>query len=257
MSTDTPRGDSLSELDREQLIQEWRDWEPSEEMKRETAVQHRRELEDERLSTFIFDAGTSERVTLRQFEVKYGTDEFSDELVEAARNKGLYSKRTASRIKSMHAKLSQVKAEPISEAKQSRKAPRSPKPKKPLIDQFIKMRYGFVDRVKKAECHHNPTALLMILLKHRSWPGKMDKHHTFTHWYLKKKLIVASRSIQSLAEELGTCERTVRKYLKQLEQNDDIRIEKGEKFGSRRENVYILGKVSLDGKENFYHTLPQ
>ena len=83
----------------------------------------------------------------------------------------------------------------------------------------------------------------------------MDKHHTFTHWYKKKGLIVASRSIASLAEELGTSERTVRKYLRMLEENGDIETVKGEKFASQRENVYVLGKVDDNGNEVLNYTV--
>ena len=83
----------------------------------------------------------------------------------------------------------------------------------------------------------------------------MDKHHTYTYWYMQKGLIVASRSIVSLAEELGTSERTVRKYLRMLEENGDIETVKGEKFASQRENVYVLGKVDDNGKEVLNYTV--
>ncbi len=119
------------------------------------------------------------------------------------------------------------------------------------------MDYEFVERVKGSSCHHNPTALLMILMKHRSFPGKLDKHHTYTYWYQEKKLIVASRGIKALADELGTSEKTIRNYLKRLEQNGDIEIQKGEKYGSQRENVYVLGYVDDEGNEILYHLDPK
>ena len=214
-----------------------------------------RQLRQEDLGTMVYDAGSGKRMTLRQFENKYGTEEFSREIVDASRKKALYSKETAGKIKGMHAKLMQPAAAPVTKPKPDSKPTDQIKPKKTIQEQFIPMKYGFVDKVKDADCHHNPTALLMILLKHRSWPGKMDKHRTYAYWYGEKGLIVASRSIGSLAEELGTCERTVRKYLRQLEDNGDIETVKGEKHGSSRENVYVLGKVDKSGNESMYHTL--
>ena len=246
-----------TDKERQELIDEWVNWEPPEEMIRENAEQHHRELMEEHLNTRVYDTGSGKKMTLRQFEKFYGTDEYSEELVEAARNKTLYSKETAGNIKRMYAGLTQTQATPTLKPKPDSKKIEPSKPKKASRKQFIQMEYGFVDKVKDADCHHNPTALLMILLKHRTWKGKMDKHHTYTYWYEEKGLIVASRGVESLAEELGTCERTVRKYLKQLADIGDIEIKKGEKFGSHRENVYVLGTVDKDGNEFLRHTMPK
>ena len=223
------------------------DWEES--MKEE----YEQKIEEWR-NTKIYDAGSGKKITVKQFEEFYGTDEFSKELVDAANNRTQYSRETAGKIKSLHAKMIRPKASPVQKVKPAWKPPAHHKPKRSLQDQFIPMQYGFVERVKDADCHHNPTALLMILLKHRSWPGKYDKHHTYTYWYEKRKLIVASRSITKLAEELGASERTVRNYLRQLEGNGDIETMKGEKFASQRENVYVLGRIDENGNEILYHT---
>lgn len=230
-------------------------WEPSEELERETMEKHYKEVMEEYKNTLVFDAGSGEKMTVRQFEKFYGTDAYSKELVQAANINGLYSKETAGKIKRMYSQLMQPKVIPIAKSKVEKKPPVQPKPQKAIQEQFIPMRFCFVEKVKNADCHHNPTALLMILLKHRTWENKMDKHHTYTHWYKKKGLIVASRSIASLAEELGTSERTVRKYLRMLEKNGDIETVKGEKFASQRENVYVLGKVDANGNEVLNYTV--
>ena len=93
------------------------------------------------------------------------------------------------------------------------------------------------------------------LEKRPGWKAKRDclvKEFQFKSF---RDTIVFVNRIASLADELGTCERTVRKYLRQLEDNGDIETVKGEKFGSQRENVYILGKVESDGTEVLYHTV--
>ena len=225
----------------------WEDWEEHAKAEYELVI-------EEWNNTLIFDAGSGKKITVKQFEKFYGTDEFSKELVDAANNRTQYSRETAGKIKSLHAKLTRPQASPVGKVKPPWKPPAHHKPKRSSQDQFIAMPYCFVEKVKDAGCHHNPTALLMILLKHRSWPGKYDKHHTYTYWYEKRKLIVASRSITSLAEELGASERTVRNYLRMLEQNGDIETMKGEKFASQRENVYVLGRIDENGNEILYHT---
>jgi hypothetical protein len=234
---------------------DWMDWKPSKELERETMEKHYRKVIEENKNTLVFDAGSGEKMTVRQFEKFYGTDEYSKELIQAANINALYSKETAGKIKGMYSRLMQPKAIPITKSKVEQKPPVQTKPQKGIQEQFIPVRLCFVEKVKNADCHHNPTALLMILLKHRTWQGKMDKHHTFTYWYKKKGLIVASRSIASLAEELGTSERTVRKYLRMLEENGDIETVKGEKFASQRENVYVLGKVDDNGNEVLKYTV--
>jgi DNA-binding phage protein len=197
----------------------WEPQEATEEEVRQLMQQAMKEANEEYLATIVYDAGSGKRMPLRQFEKKYGTDEFSKELVHAAEIRAQYSRETAGKIKSLHAKLMRPDKPPTPRAKPESKPAIQTKPGKAIQDQFIPVPYRFVDKVKGAGCHHNPTALLMILLKHRTWKGKMDKHHTYTYWYRQKGLIVASRSMASLAEELGTCERTVRKYLRQLEEN--------------------------------------
>lgn len=214
--------------------------------------QHLKELKDKRDSTIIYDAGSGERMTVRQFEKLYGTEEFTDVLVKAAEAKDQYSKETAIEIKKRYKQITDSKVIPI--AKERLPVQRSDHHKGPIMtqEQFVPMRYGFIEKAKGAKCHQNPTALLMILLKHRSWTGKMDKHHTYTHWYKEKKLIVASRSIESLADELGVSEKTVRRFLNELVQSGDIKKIKGKNDGYKRENIYVLGEICEAGDEIIY-----
>lgn len=233
----------------------WEPREPTEEETRELMREAYRDAVNEHLATIVYDAGSGQRMPLRQFEKKYGTDEFSKELVDAARKRAKYSMETAVKIKKLHAKLHQPDKPP---APQPRTKPESKpagqaKKSKSIQEQFIPVPYRFVEKVKDAGCHHNPTALLMILLKHRTWKGKFDKHHTYDYWYQKKGLIVASRSVEQLAHDVGVSEKTIRRWLNDLEKNGDIEKIKGTGDGYKRENIYVLGEVNEDGTETLYY----
>ncbi len=230
------------------------DWMPDDwEAQRDRAVKR---IFEEWRNTIIFDAGSGKKITVGQFEEFYGTDEFSKELVDAANKNNLYSKETAGKIKALYSKLSQPKESPAPTSPASKpdsKPHAQRKQKRGIQGQFIPMPYGFVDKVKVSNCQHNPTVLLMVLLKHRTWPGKFDKHHTFTHWYQEKNLIVASRSIEQLSQEVGVSDKTIRRWLNELEKNGDIEKVKGTGNGYKRENVYVLGEVNEDGTEILYY----
>jgi hypothetical protein len=103
--------------------------------------------------------------------------------------------------------------------------------------------------MKRTDCHRNPTGLLLILLLHRSWRGKKDKHKTWYHWHQERKLIVASISKTKLAELIGVSLSTIYRYTNRLVENGDIRIEI-----ENGENVYVLGYIDDEGKEVFYYT---
>ncbi|MCB2168157.1 MAG: helix-turn-helix domain-containing protein [Deltaproteobacteria bacterium] len=231
---------------------EWEPWQPTPEDEARMMEQHLKEMEDKRDSTIIFDAGSREKMTVRQFEKFYGTEEFTDELINAAKAKEQYSKETAIAIKKRYQKLSKSKVIPIAQKTINVPQPEKPKVAKKEKEQFVPMRYGFIEKARDAKCHQNPTALLMVLLKHRTWPGKMDKHHTYTHWYKKKRKIVASRSVSALAEDLGVSEKSVRRFINELVKNGDIEKAKGFGKGYQRDNIYILGEVDENGNETLY-----
>lgn len=113
---------------------------------------------------------------------------------------------------------------------------------------FAKVDSKIADNMKRSNCHRNPTGLLLILLLNRSWPGKKDKHKTWSRWYQERKLIVASISKTKLAELMGVSLSSIYRYTNQLVSNGDIRIEI-----ENGENVYVLGFIDADGKEVFFY----
>lgn len=118
--------------------------------------------------------------------------------------------------------------------------------------QFAKVDARISMNMKTSKCHHNSTGLLIILLKHRSWNSKKDKHETWDYWYQIEKKIVASVGYEKLMSELGVSYSNIRRYLNKLEDNGDIKREL-----EGRENVFVLGEVDEDGNEILYYTQPK
>jgi hypothetical protein len=114
---------------------------------------------------------------------------------------------------------------------------------------FAKVDAKITENMKRSGCHRNPTGLLLILLMHRSWRGKKDKHNTWYRWHQERKLIVASISKTKLAELMGVSLSSIYRYTSRLVENGDIRVEI-----ENGENVYVLGYIDDEGKEVFYYT---
>jgi hypothetical protein len=114
---------------------------------------------------------------------------------------------------------------------------------------FAKVDAKITENMKRSDCHRNSTGLLLILLMHRSWRGKKDKHKTWYRWHQERKLIVASISKTKLAELMGVSLSSIYRYTNRLVENGDIRVEI-----ENGENVYVLGYIDNDGKEVFYYT---
>ena len=112
--------------------------------------------------------------------------------------------------------------------------------KKAIRDMLFK-------RARGSRALQNATTLLLYLIQHSAWQGKRDKHKTYDHWYGKKKKIVASRSQEQIAADLGVSVRSVQRWLDLLEKDKLIRRE-----NEGRENVYILGVVARDEEHYFY-----
>lgn len=129
--------------------------EPTEDELNELHEQHMKELENERQAKIIFDAGSGKRMTLSAFKRFYGTTEFSDELIEAAKRREQYSKETAIKIKRLYDKKATVRNEVIKPKKDPPKQPEQPIKPKTKQDQFLKVPYRFLDKVKNSRCHRN------------------------------------------------------------------------------------------------------
>jgi hypothetical protein len=103
------------------------------------------------------------------------------------------------------------------------------------------------NKSRESKSLQNSTTLLIYLIQHSAWEGKNDKHDTYENWYLEKRKIVASRSQEQMAADLGVSVRTIQRWLDELERDKLI-----ERDIEGRENVYILGKVKGD-KEFFFY----
>jgi hypothetical protein len=103
------------------------------------------------------------------------------------------------------------------------------------------------NRSRESRSLQNPTTLLLYLVQHSAWDGKVDKHRTYKHWYEEKRLIVATRSQEQMAKDLGVCVRTVQRWLDELEEDYLI-----QRTVEGRENIYVLGKVGGSHEVYFY-----
>jgi len=126
-----------------------------------------------------------------------------------------------------------------------KEAPTEPKEQ----EWFAKVDAKITENMKRSDCHRTTTGLLLVLLMHRSWRGKKDKHRTWYHWHEERKLIVSSVSKRKLAELMGVSLSTIYRHTNRLIENGDIRVEI-----ENGENVYVLGYVDDEGKEVFYYT---
>ena len=119
---------------------------------------------------------------------------------------------------------------------------------------YIMKKAGVYNRARKSKSLQNPSTLLDYLLQHKPWKNekgeyKKDKHKTYTYWYLERKLIVASRSVEQMAVDLGVSESTIKRWVNALEKDGIIK-----KIKVGLENVYVLGKVINENDELYFYS---
>jgi len=122
-----------------------------------------------------------------------------------------------------------------------------------IIDKdrnFNKISGGVLNMTRIANSLKNPTTLLIYLLQWKGYKkedGEYKKGIT-GKWY-KKNFIISSQSEEQAAVDLDVSERTIRRWLKALEADRIIVIEK-----HGLQNVYVLGIVrKSDGKEQYFY----
>ena len=119
---------------------------------------------------------------------------------------------------------------------------------------FITKKAGVYNTARKAKSLKNPSTLLDYLLQYKAWKNdetgeyKKDKHNTYTYWYVERKLVVASRSVEQMAVDLGVSESTIKRWANALVRDGIIK-----KIKVGLENVYVLGKV-VNGEELYFYT---
>jgi hypothetical protein len=112
-------------------------------------------------------------------------------------------------------------------------------------DHFRKVKPGLLNMAGKS--FRNPLALLIYLLEHSPFVDKTDKYNTWGYWYVKRGLIVVSVGEEKMAVDLGVDERTIKRWVKQLNRDGVIIT-----FKSGLENLYILGVVQDNVEKHFY-----
>ena len=229
----------------------------------ESLIDYCEEWHSAHLTAIVTDPGSGQKISVGDFERKYSNPDWTKTVIDAVDHKGFVDPETFKAIKAKHNDLEGaadvVKApksspEPVP-ATQPEAPPAEPKQNKsgkPKDEHpFVKVHHLFVDKLQSSDCHKNPTATMLYLLKHKGFEGKGDKHNTGSNWYLKKKLIVASVGQARMMRELGIDKSTVKRHLQKLKDNGDITSCK-----ENRENVYILGYVDDGGVEHYYHDNP-
>lgn len=149
--------------------------------------------------------------------------------------------------------------DPVSQALEYFKGNIDEKPQmqEEIDKQFMKLGYdSFFGNGELMSKLANKTALYLILMKNKiDWP-KNEKLNLYQDYFVQRKKIVASLSRLELARMLGCSPRTVSYWLRQLEKDDLIKIERihCDEDDDRRHkyNVYILGEVMNDGSHRFY-----
>jgi len=115
------------------------------------------------------------------------------------------------------------------------------------VKSFFTLQPGLVNKAISCPSLKNKTTLLLYLIHHRSWKGKKDKHNTYDYWWREKHLVVASRSRDQIALDLGMCEKVISKWIRELIRDGLIK-----KFTVGRENIYAVGRV-VAGKEVLFY----
>jgi predicted transcriptional regulator len=106
-----------------------------------------------------------------------------------------------------------------------------------------------LDSIRNSLVLKGPLALLFYLIRNKAFPMQSDntKHKIKEVWYDQKGKIVASRSVERMATDLGVHRATIIRWLDDLVSEDLIRKEK-----EFRENVYVLGEIKNKKEIYFY-----
>lgn len=120
-------------------------------------------------------------------------------------------------------------------------------PKKYDNERYANIKAGIFNAARDKGSLKNPSTLLIYLIQEKPWDGKKDKHKTWDHWYNEKKLIVATRSVDQMAADLGVHRGTITRWSAALEK-DGLIIKRKEGL----ETIYILGEV-INGKERYFY----
>jgi hypothetical protein len=132
-----------------------------------------------------------------------------------------------------------------------------PDKKYPIEEQFYALGYeSFFGNEVLVSKLANKTMLYLILRKNKVDWAKNEKLNLYQDYFISQKKIVASISRLQLSRMLDCSPRTISYWLRQLEKDGLIEIERVhcDEDDDRRHkyNVYILGEVVKDGSHKFY-----
>jgi len=207
----------------------------------------------------MYDWGAGEVSNEHDIRQKYGS-----RYVNAIWDCELHAKRVPKRmISDLHriheGKKPYRKTADNRTAQQERKKGRQPidwgavEKKQDLEPTFYKSEHystvsaGMINTARECKVLRNPTSLLFYILQHKPWEGKKDKHGTYGYWCVKKRLIVATDSVEKMAADLGVHKKTVRNWIDELHRSGIIK-----KVKVGLENVYVLGEVTDSGERYYY-----
>jgi len=128
----------------------------------------------------------------------------------------------------------------------------------PIDGQFLaltdKQFFNNEDLMKKIA---NKTGLLLVLLRNKVDWDKNERLNLYQEFYVKRKLIAASISRPELARMFGKEKRRITAWIKELEKDGIIKIERipctDDDDNRKKYNVYVLGEVNDDGSSTFYY----
>jgi hypothetical protein len=113
---------------------------------------------------------------------------------------------------------------------------------------FNKISSGVLNMTRIANSLKNPTSLLFYLLQWKGYKNNGEYKKGLTGEWYKKGFIAASQSVEQMSANFDVDERTIRNWIKALEADRLIVIEK-----CGLKNVYVLGRVNNDGTEQYFY----
>ena len=136
--------------------------------------------------------------------------------------------------------------------------PHPPQQNQSIDGQFLPLPYKeFLENENLLKKLPNQTTLLLILIKNVVNWKKHEKLNLYENYFIKRNLLAASISRATLAKMMGMSKRRITDWLKSLEQDGFLKIERitcAEDDDRRHKyNVYILGEVDEYGDKKFYY----
>ncbi len=116
-------------------------------------------------------------------------------------------------------------------------------------DRYVHFHGEIKKLMKKHKMFRNKSIFFEYLVQEGPWPGKTDKHRTWSKWYCKEKLIITSIGQGKMSRDTGVPLDTIKRWIRELEEADFI--QRDYEWG---ELLIITGKV-IDGKKVYFYEM--